>query len=381
MDPSAVATKVSANETSSMDKIDVFISYGHGDRRFVDRLSRDLRQNGLSVWIDRDEIRVGESLIERIRSGIDNARTFVVVVSRTSVNSPWVRQELDIAMHRQIQGRQLKVLPVLLGRIPEDELPSFLLGRRFADFRRVEARRAYRAAFADLVRTIAEDAAEGPGSGRHAVLRGRGWESAVHPLGSNVHKLMFSWTQLAFANAVGAYVGNRYVTAQVGVGAITVLFPIAAVLSRLLNRHRVASVLLGGLVGGFICGGLAYEFVVDWSARIGFMYGAFFGASLTSYFSTPGKPASLPWNTAVGLLFAVLLILDGCTGLRGLRLCWEMPGELGVSLGLAGWTLVYGLMLTPVMLVMINWMETAIPSLEKLYRQATVDGPGSDQQR
>jgi hypothetical protein len=42
------------------------------------------------------------------------------------------KKELDIAMNQEIQGKKIKVLPILLSNV---DLPGFLLGKKYADFR------------------------------------------------------------------------------------------------------------------------------------------------------------------------------------------------------------------------------------------------------
>jgi hypothetical protein len=114
----------------------VFLSHSHHDKYFVRRLAHDLAGRGARIWLDEAEMLVGDSLIEKIRQGIDEMDYVAVVLSRHSVNSEWVRREVDVAMNQEIRGRRVKVLPLL---IDDSELPGFLLGKLFADFRKSEA--------------------------------------------------------------------------------------------------------------------------------------------------------------------------------------------------------------------------------------------------
>jgi len=110
----------------------IFLSHSHADKTAAKRLTDELRSRGVYVWIDEAEIMVGDSLIEKIREGIDKVDYFGVAPSTTSVRSAWVAKELDVAMNQEIEGRRVRVLPILL----EDcNLPSFLIGKLYADFR------------------------------------------------------------------------------------------------------------------------------------------------------------------------------------------------------------------------------------------------------
>jgi len=109
----------------------VFLSHNHADKPFVRRLATDLVQAGADIWIDEVEMKVGDSLIGKISSGITESDFVAVVLSQHSVTSPWVTQELEIALTMQIGGAPLKVLPLRLDRAP---LPPFLVGKLYSDF-------------------------------------------------------------------------------------------------------------------------------------------------------------------------------------------------------------------------------------------------------
>ena len=111
--------------------VNVFLSHNLADKEFTRRLARDLSAFGVEVWLDEDEIRIGESLVQEIGEGIDEADYVVVVLSPDSVVSRWVKEELDIAMNQQIADGKLKVLPLLYRQC---ELPRFLVGKLYADF-------------------------------------------------------------------------------------------------------------------------------------------------------------------------------------------------------------------------------------------------------
>ena len=86
---------------------DVFISYAHPDRAFVDKLADLLRASELSVWFDRS-LTVGEEFSEEIEAEARSARCCVVVWSQASVDRPWVRAEAQLA------GQLGKLVPVMI---------------------------------------------------------------------------------------------------------------------------------------------------------------------------------------------------------------------------------------------------------------------------
>ena len=110
----------------------IFLSHNHKDKSFVRRLAADLTAEGVKVWLDEAEIKVGDSLIRKISSGVYEMDYLGVVLSPDSVTSPWVQEELEQALHIQISESYVKVLPILLR---DCEMPGFLLDRVYADFR------------------------------------------------------------------------------------------------------------------------------------------------------------------------------------------------------------------------------------------------------
>lgn len=115
--------------------VSVFLSHNFQDKPFVRKLAQDLEAHGVKYWLDEAEMKIGDSLIKKIREGIDNVNYFAVILSPNSVNAPWVENELDVAMNLQISGKSIKVLPILLEKC---ELPGFLVGKLYADFQAEE---------------------------------------------------------------------------------------------------------------------------------------------------------------------------------------------------------------------------------------------------
>ncbi|MDK9724420.1 MAG: toll/interleukin-1 receptor domain-containing protein [Sterolibacteriaceae bacterium MAG5] len=109
----------------------IFLSHSHEDKAFARRLAADLRKAGHAVWIDEAEINIGDSLIAKIRDGLDRVDFVAAVLSSSSIKSPWVTQELDIASNREIEEGRVVVLPLLLEPVP---LPGFLKGKYYGDF-------------------------------------------------------------------------------------------------------------------------------------------------------------------------------------------------------------------------------------------------------
>ena len=48
----------------------IFLCHASEDKKFVEKLAKDLMRFGFEVWFDKFEMKVGESLLEKINEGI-----------------------------------------------------------------------------------------------------------------------------------------------------------------------------------------------------------------------------------------------------------------------------------------------------------------------
>ena len=91
---------------------DVFISHASEDKEEVARpLAEALRKNGLSVWYDEFELKIGDSLRRKIDKGIANSNFGVIVISRDFISKGWTNYELDGLITKSVNGEQT-MLPI-----------------------------------------------------------------------------------------------------------------------------------------------------------------------------------------------------------------------------------------------------------------------------
>lgn len=83
-----------------------------------------LRAHGIDAWVDTWEIQPGDSLLTRIEEGIEDAGFFLPFLSPRSLERPWVRAEIEMAVTRRMLDR-LRIIPLLVG-VRVHALPLFL---------------------------------------------------------------------------------------------------------------------------------------------------------------------------------------------------------------------------------------------------------------
>jgi len=91
---------------------DVFISHASEDKDEVVRpLANALREEGLTVWYDEFELKIGDSLRRKIDKGLSNSRFGIVVLSKDFIRKGWTNYELDGIITKSISNEQI-VLPI-----------------------------------------------------------------------------------------------------------------------------------------------------------------------------------------------------------------------------------------------------------------------------
>jgi hypothetical protein len=111
----------------------IFISYNHSDAAFVNNLVEQLKGTGFKIWIDRLELKAGDSIITRIGAAITTSQFVLAVLSPNSIRSRWVQHELEIVSTLEIQGHHIKLIPILYN-IKPSERPPFLIQKLYVDF-------------------------------------------------------------------------------------------------------------------------------------------------------------------------------------------------------------------------------------------------------
>lgn len=88
-----------------------FLSYSRNDEKFALRLAKDLRAQGIAMWIDQLDIRPSEHWDRAIERAVRECRGLAVVLSPRSVASDNVADEISFAID---SGKS--VLPVMIER-------------------------------------------------------------------------------------------------------------------------------------------------------------------------------------------------------------------------------------------------------------------------
>jgi predicted RNA-binding Zn-ribbon protein involved in translation (DUF1610 family) len=103
--------------------LNVFLSHNSADKDTVRALAMLLAGEGINLFFDEWDIRLGDPLVGTIERGLHDADVFIVVWSDAASRSNWVDVELQTFLRRRIDNHALRVIPLMLDETP---LPPLL---------------------------------------------------------------------------------------------------------------------------------------------------------------------------------------------------------------------------------------------------------------
>jgi hypothetical protein len=135
-----------------------FISYASEDAAFAGRLHADLVAREFECWFAPENLRSGEPFQESIEESIRQSEKVVVVLSKASLNSPWVAREVNAAREREDRENRSVLVPIRLDETFRDAWQPWAADlrrqRHIGNFTGWANADSYRAAFARLLRDL-----------------------------------------------------------------------------------------------------------------------------------------------------------------------------------------------------------------------------------
>ena len=98
---------------------DVFLSYPHEEREWVQQLVHELSERGLRVWYGEAEIKPGQLWGAAVQQALDASDYFVLIITAKTAQSNWAALELGAAL-----GLSKAVIPVVADNLPMDAIPG-----------------------------------------------------------------------------------------------------------------------------------------------------------------------------------------------------------------------------------------------------------------
>ncbi|MDB9316223.1 GUN4 domain-containing protein [Nodularia spumigena] len=137
-------------------KFDVFLAHNSQDKPAVKRIAEKLRQDGLTPWLDEEQILGGDTPYKEIESGLDNSKSVVFFIGSSGSGQWQGDYELPIIVDLVIRAN-LRLIPVLLPgikKIPPSPNYNFIRTKNWIAFQRIDDRNAQDKLFKSICRNV-----------------------------------------------------------------------------------------------------------------------------------------------------------------------------------------------------------------------------------
>ena len=112
---------LSQTQLKKFQDINIFISYSSEDKAHAEELAKILKEVGVKYFLDSKDVNWGDNIQASIDSALSECTDLVVIISKTSLQSEWVKYEI-ISAH----ALKKKILPYLTQSSLFDSLPPYL---------------------------------------------------------------------------------------------------------------------------------------------------------------------------------------------------------------------------------------------------------------
>ncbi len=115
-------------------KWDVFISHATPDKEKIRKIVSKLRSEDLRVWVDEEQIKFGDGVVNKIQEGLNYSRRLIVCLSQSLGKSNWCRNEYEALINTEITLHGTKVIPLVIENVEYDNIPPLLRDKRRAEY-------------------------------------------------------------------------------------------------------------------------------------------------------------------------------------------------------------------------------------------------------
>jgi uncharacterized protein YjbI with pentapeptide repeats len=161
--PEAFITQIPALITSiePLQFYSCFISYSSKDQSFAEQLYADLENKGVRCWFAPEDLKIGDKFRDRIDESIRLHDKLLLILSESSVASPWVSDEVEAAIEREHREGRTVLFPIKIDEAVIESEQAWAAAirrtRHIGDFTDWKNHDSYQKAFDRLLRDLKAD--------------------------------------------------------------------------------------------------------------------------------------------------------------------------------------------------------------------------------
>lgn len=135
-----------------------FISYSSKDETLARRLHADLQNRGVRCWFAPEDMKIGDKIRARIDEAIHLQEKLLLLLSKHSLASSWVEDEVEAALEKELRQQREVLFPVRLDECVMQTSQAWAAKlrrtRHIGDFTRWTGPQEYQKAFERLLRDL-----------------------------------------------------------------------------------------------------------------------------------------------------------------------------------------------------------------------------------
>lgn len=133
-------------------KADIFISYKSEEEEYARKIRKVLEDNGISCWMAPDSIPAGSNYMAEIPRAIEDCRAMIILISRKSQQSSWVKNEFSEAM-----AKQKRIIPYVIQKCELEDDFAFSMNTIQQIYAWQDEKKALERIVRDLKEMLGED--------------------------------------------------------------------------------------------------------------------------------------------------------------------------------------------------------------------------------
>lgn len=130
----------------------VFLSYSEQNRGIMEKVSRTLRREKITIWINKTDIKTGTDFQQEINRGIAAADNLIFLLSSASLDSQYCQQELELAF-----AYSKRIICLIIEPTELEAIPDFLRSLQFIDLSNWDNEAYYHEQTDELIKTLKEE--------------------------------------------------------------------------------------------------------------------------------------------------------------------------------------------------------------------------------
>lgn len=116
--------------TDRVFKYKVFLSHSSVDKPIIEEIFRELQKEEIKAFLDKYEIKPGDSIVEKLNDGLQNSDLGILLLSKNFLNSNWAKTEMSYFIHERMATGKKSFLIVNVN-LTAAEIPPLLRDFRY----------------------------------------------------------------------------------------------------------------------------------------------------------------------------------------------------------------------------------------------------------